>query len=350
MRTWWWPAVFWPALRLVAIGGGMERGRMMVAAALAVLWLWAPAGAVSAQGVLELVEPWANVWAGEEALYHVQLAAGADPVDRVPWRLHAGAATVQRGEAPGLGRPGDPADVPIALRIPPVHEGTVAALTLSVGESVQQRLWAFPARPFAGREQWLKHLAIHLYDPVGATREQFDRESIPYRDVAHLDPLSDLAQGILVIGEGIALDDVPALVEVATLAAQRIPVLCLAPASGEFTLPGTDDAGPPPDALRLEGIGIITALDKRLDATGWPPAGTIPHRTIRVEAGRSRVLGSMADGENGWVWLEAEFPQPGGRFVLCGIRLIEAWETGPTPRYLFARILESIQTPPEDNP
>jgi hypothetical protein len=350
MKTWWWPAFFRPAARFVVAVGGRERVKILYVSALAVLWLWAPTGWVSAQVALELVEPWANVWGGEEAVYHVRLAPGADPVDRVPWRLSAGAATVQRGEAPGLGRPGDPAVVPIPLQMPPVREGTVAELTLSAGTSVQRPLWAFPARPFAGREQWLKNLAIHLYDPVGATRERFDRESIPYSDASHLDPLADLAEGMLLIGEGIALDDVPALLEVATLAAQRVPVLCLAPASGEFTLPGTDDAAPPPDTLRLEGIGIITTLDKRLDATGWPPAGTIPHRTIRVEAGQSRVLGSIADGADGWVWLEAGFAPPGGRLVLCGIRLIEAWETGPAPRYLFARILESVQTTPEDIP
>jgi hypothetical protein len=54
------------------------------------------------------------------------------------------------------------------------------------------------------------------------------------------------------------------------------------------------------------------------------------------------IVAAVVNGAGGWCWLEMTFPQGKGKLMLCGFALIEGWDAGPTPRFLFARLLELL--------
>jgi hypothetical protein len=87
---------------------------------------------------------------------------------------------------------------------------------------------------------------------------------------------------------------------------------------------------------------IITKLDKRLDAAGWPPAGAPAGAGLTLRSSRSQVLGEVEKGVANWTWVEVTFNEPRGKFVLCQFGIIEKWEAGPAPAFLLARILEYL--------
>jgi hypothetical protein len=49
--------------------------------------------------------------------------------------------------------------------------------------------------------------------------------------------------------------------------------------------------------------------------------------------------------DSGWPWLEIDYPAPGGALVICGFDFLGKgkWEAGPTPRYLFVRLLTFLK-------
>ena len=76
-------------------------------------------------------------------------------------------------------------------------------------------------------------------------------------------------------------------------------------------------------------------------------------------ARRDEVLAEITEEANSWPWCEWQFDAKKGtgpfsdaqkmdlspfspKLIWCGFRMIEAWEDGPTPRYLFSRLLERL--------
>lgn len=63
--------------------------------------------------------------------------------------------------------------------------------------------------------------------------------------------------------------------------------------------------------------------------------------SLKVEDGA--VVAEAGREADDWAWLEAEYPAKKGRLIVCGFGLTgKAWDAGPTPRYLFARLLEVL--------
>jgi hypothetical protein len=124
-------------------------------------------------------------------------------------------------------------------------------------------------------------------------------------------------------------------------AARGIPVLCLAPAGGEMTMPGAGDADlPKPRSMRFAGNELIVQLDKRLDAEAWPPDGRVAAGGLKLRGDRGPVVGETAK-ESAWPWVELEYGGK-GRLVVCGFGIVEKWKNGPAPRFLFAKVLEHM--------
>jgi len=61
------------------------------------------------------------------------------------------------------------------------------------------------------------------------------------------------------------------------------------------------------------------------------------------------VEATVSDESRAWPWLEVRFPESNGVLVMCGFRIIEHWNSGPTPRFLLIRLLESLSPPATEN-
>ncbi len=274
------------------------------------------------------------------------------------WSLIAHRRTLARGEAAFTIKPGGAVDVSIPLQVPPVREGVVleAELTVSAfgggvgGEAISHRrsLWIFPRDAFAGRTQWLEKLEVGLFDPRGETAAVFDAAGIPYRRV-HRPQAIGAGSRLVVIGEGLAIEEHPGLAAAAFAAAERgTPVLWLAPAAGHFALPGAGGtAAVLPGALAFRDLGAIAEIDRRLDGEG----GAGPDRAVAAMAVGSRhgeVVVEIAADAGGWPWFEVHYPPPGAGLIVCGLPLIARWEESPTPRFLLVRLFERLTVPHAD--
>jgi hypothetical protein len=102
---------------------------------------------------------------------------------------------------------------------------------------------------------------------------------------------------------------------------------------------------PTPSRVVLRREDAITTLDKRLDATGWPPDGKIVASTMSIVADRSRAVFEVGSRQTGWPWIEVHYSGQRATLLICGFGIVEHWAAGPTPRYLLARMLESCAPP-----
>ena len=293
-----------------------------------------------------------NVFGGEISEFKFKVEAMRASTGRVVWRIALGTATVKAGEVEYSATADAPADVTIKVAVPPVKDGVVihTNLTLSVVEdkqpnaiaSFEQDLWLFPKDPFLDRSEWLKKLKITLYDPKGDTAKILTAAKIPFDEARDVDAVANVNEGMVIVGEGISFKDERGLgATLHKLAAAGRTVLILAPSEGEVMIPGI--GGPVVEYGELSFCReIVRKLDKRLDPDGWLPDGKVIASSVVVKTGEATAAGEVAAGTGGWPWIEARAQAGKGRWALCGLGIIAKWEAGPTPRFLFVRMLEYL--------
>ena len=340
---------------------GFNMRRLLLMHLLSLICFWAitcPTTSAQQPGASQIIVPietWTNVFAAKQVGstndvdLHLRVKAPANAKSRIFWSLAIDNAVVQRQEIELAARA---ESARITLRIPHVREGLVAHGKLVValsadGQAVPtatstKKLHIYPYQPFYQRTQWLKDLRITLYDPRARTASCLRKLDVPFTEIREAAALADIKSGLVVIGEGVSFEDerdLPPTLQ--KLAAQGLPVLCLAPSHGAVPMPPAGNGPSAPASVMFAGAGIIHRLDKKLDAGGWAGDGPTISASLALKSEDGAVVADVADGTGGWPWLELRYPGT-GRLVLCGFSFVKHWEAGPTPRFLLARILESL--------
>ena len=321
------------------------------------------AAAVQEAVTIEPHEKWSNVFGNQEMELHFTVKSPKALQGRVGWVFAStDKRTFSRGEAPVTAGPEKPATVNVRVMVPPVKDGVIlqALLTVAVyGDApdkpeatIEKNLWIFPPDPFVDRTQWLKDLKLTLFDPKATTAGVLEKMNIPFDDTRNVAALGELSEGLLLIGEEVSFKEDRDLAEtMPKVAARGVPVLCLAPAEGVFPLPGTDNRElPEPASLSFRRQDVITELDKRLDAEAWPPEGELMVNTFVIKAEAGNVVSEIVHGTKGWTWIEVKFPEKKSKLAVCSCRIIRQWDESPTPRFLFARVLERLSEKSESEP
>jgi hypothetical protein len=301
-----------------------------------------------------------NVFGEEESEFKFRVETQRAVKGRVTWRLAVGTATVKAGEVDLNADANAPADVSFKIAVPPVKDGVVlqTQLTVNVLEDKQtkplasfaQDVWVFPKDAFADRSEWLKNLKITLYDPKGDTAKVLTAAKVPFEEARDVDALAAVKEGVVIVGEGVSFKDERGLAGVLhKLPSAGVVVLILAPSGGEVTIPGVGGpAGGLEDvSLRRE---IVRKLDKRLDPGGWLPDGKVIASSVTIKMGEETVGGEVSSGPGGWPWIEARAQTGKGRWAFCGVGIIAKWDAGPTPRFLFVRMLEYLTDSETEKP
>jgi hypothetical protein len=313
------------------------------------LFLAAPTWGEEAKASVEPAAPWSNVFGGKEVEVPF-VVRGAESLGQATWSLAVGPR--QLSGVAGFD-PKKPAHFSVKVITPDVKPGVILKLVLTVtarsdrGDplaSCDKALWVFPADPFADRAKWLESLKITLFDPAGATGPFLKKAGIPFKETANTAELAAKTEGLALVGAGASFVDYPDLwPALMKLAGRGVSVLCLAPAAGELRLPGADAANGP-EAIVFHKAGVIKQLDKRLDAAGWAPDGKVAVNGLSLKSEDGQVAAAVGK-DSGWPWLEIDYPAPGGALVICGFDFLGKgkWEAGPTPRYLFVRLLTFLK-------
>ena len=299
------------------------------------------------------------IFAGQRTDFHCTVTVPRSFRGRLGWSLHVDDAVLARREAAVRANADAAIRVPISLDIPDAKPGVILPAVLSVSiiadgrqqaaASLQKRLWIFPDNPFHDHSAWLKRLDIRVFDPRGDTRRVFQTADIPFTRADNLDALAEFNGGVLIVGQGVSFDEYPGLASVMVAAAARgTAVLCLAPSEGRFVLPGSENGqSSRPTAITLRRADVIHEFDKRLDATFWPQDGRVSDGSFTIGCHRGQVVATVDASAENWSWLEARFSPGKGRLIVCSFDIVGKWETGPTPRFLFARLLKYLDQ--EDN-
>lgn len=312
---------------------------------LFVLWCWSSARADDALTIAR-VEHWSSVFAESETRWTYRFSAERPFRDRVAWRLTANQRTLASGELQARGEADKPGEVTIPLRWPKVKEGTALAAQLSVSAGDvrhEQTVWIFPRDAFVDRREWLQSLNLSVFDPPGETRKVLKDNDVPHEQLRTREALDEVAEGIVIVGEGVSLKKHEGLIDdLRNLAARSVPVLCLASADGEFRFSSDK---PLATSVQLRRPDVIRELDKRLDPAWWP-TGASQLRGLRVSSSDDDAVLKISDDANAWPWAEWEYEVGIGPFrprcVWCGFGIVSAWDDGPTPRYLFVKLLERL--------
>ncbi len=348
------PTINRPPLRLLRI----EVWARMPLAACLIICLASLADADDVR--MTPIENWSTAFAGDEVKVGIRVTSDKAPDGTLRWSHSANQRTIARGEVelqPG----GDvSATAEFLLRPVELHDGVIFETTIRTEfvprgkdtpvASLERTLWLFPGDPLAGRTEWAKALDIELFDPAGITAKQFDKLKLPYRSVRNVAVLNDPEQhGVLIIGEGVSLLRNRSLAEtILQAAAAGRRVILLAPTDGSLPVPGTEGDGLPegivPGELRFAREYVLTELDKRFDAAAWQGTdNTIPSSRFLIESRRGRVEAIVTEKSSAWPWMEVRFPNNQGVLRVCGFRVIQYSDHGPTPRFLLIRILESLR-------
>jgi hypothetical protein len=337
----------------------MSHYRWLLAAAIGCLWM----PQASAEVTIQPMELHTNEFGGREIARSFRVESDQPLVGRFVWSLSAQERALARGEQE-LTIAQKTGQVTLKFRLNEIRDELVLPVTLTVAvvvgpDEVSRKefsVWLFPEDPISPRGEWLRSLDITLFNPEESTAKQFDEAKLPYRSVNNPAALNDPEQrGLLIVGEGVSLRQHRFLAETALrVAASGRRVVLLAPADGSLPVPGTVGDGLPdgglPGELRFARQHVIAELDKRLDALAWPGTNnTIPSSKLLIESRRGRVDATVSDESRAWPWLEVRFPESNGVLVVCGFRVIENWNGGPTPRFLLLRLLEYLSPTATEN-
>ncbi len=295
---------------------------------------------------------WSNVVGDSTATLQFVLTAPHRTVGIARWSYAAKGRTIARGEVAAELDADRPAQIAVPLRFPAVNDGVIFATELTVSVAMRDAeaplavfvkpIWIFPENPFFERTRWLNQLGMTLFDPVGDTAEALAGLSIPFRRTRNVATLTEVNDGLLVVGEGVSLAKHRSLADaLIAVAARGVPVLCLAPSDGHVPLPSSEDGQPLPRGMVFRQNDHITTLDRRLDTVHWLSANEPVTTRLRPRSVRNQLVLEVSRQGPGWPWWEARYHERGA-LVVCGFGVIEHWQKGPTPRFLLARLLEYL--------
>jgi hypothetical protein len=296
---------------------------------------------------IEPREAWSGYFGGQDVDVGFRIANGGGQALRVGWAARIQKQVVARRELTVTGKAGQPAEFTVRLKLPDAEPRVIlpaaVVITLDGREVLERPLWIFPRDPFADQRKILSALPIALFDPEKKTTQLLEKLEITVKELRNVEALDEVAGGLILIGEGISFRDYRGLPAAMLAAAARgNRVLCLAPTGGSLELPGANpsEAGDV-RSLNFRRADVIAEFDKRLDYRAWPTDGKMIASGITLIGERGPVVADVSKDGNGWPWLEVEYPSS-GRFILCGFAIVEKWESGPAPRYVFQHVLERV--------
>ncbi|MBU2885164.1 hypothetical protein KO507_05235 [Gilvimarinus agarilyticus] len=290
---------------------------------------------------------WSALFGGKAAQYEISLLGLANSQVSIHWELSVKGRVLSRGQGrAGLDRDGLGV-VQLTLAAPKLTPSAVVSGQLSVvvfekdnTDPIAQKkialniygqdvLWA--ERQALGTRQ------IQLFDPSQATAKAFKSLQLPYNLISKSQLLNVATPGLIVIGTGLALNDVRGLTSVLLeLARNGQKVVILKPVSGVFPLYDSSDFTRFPTAMSLSDHLPLP----QLRGLTWPELNsTLTYRLNPSYSDSEAEVEVIPETQTGWSWLQLDYAGSGGRLIVCTVPLIERIDESPVPQIVLARLL-----------
>lgn len=313
-----------------------------------------PSACLAAQTEIIPTQKWRNYFSGREQVFSYGIVSNDAFKGRAAWRVSAEKLTIIRGESAIHVHPNGDNQVAFKVPLPSIKAGLIRSVDIDVVLFKERshaaiarhtrRIWLFHEDPFQLNQQALTKHNIYLFDPILKTAPVFRAVHIPFESVVRLSDVRQLREAMLIIGEGLSLQEFRGLSELLKETAEAgNKVICLAMDNGQ--LPIAQNTGPDfmaSSSMVFRGSEVISMFDGHLDAEYWPPDGPMIDSRLHLEGQRGRVSGRIQSDGQGWPWVEFDYKKTNGKLVLCGFAIVRKWETGPAPRYLLDRMLQHI--------
>lgn len=305
---------------------------------------------------LETTDLVSNLFPGKICRREIAVTAGDDAWDgQVQWRLLANQRTLASRSAASVLKAKERQLLVVEVTLPELATAEAIPLEFLVEAVVKpgtepiarhrEILWILPENPFADRLIKLKELPLTLFDPVGKTKEAFDALEIPYDEARDLTGISNVKQGILILGEGTSFREWKGVVEETfSVTKKGVSVLCLAAAVDEDLFPWEFISESPHlfHKSRFERRNVIRELAPRV-SLAWNTTTPVESQNLILAAKNNEVFVRTGSAKEGWPWLELRregmlYPT----WVYCGLGVVRDWNQSPAARHFLVRLLDYV--------
>lgn len=296
------------------------------------------------------LDRWSNVTAGEEIKLVFRLPRDVREGEIIGWSVAVDSAVIIRRETKvrndGNGNP----RLSLSFCLPEGEPRMIVPVTIRISfddrDVLAKQLWLYPSDPFRNPVPSFKADQLVLFDPSQTTAARWREASLQFHEQPNAEALSDLDDGVLVIGEGVSFREYRGLSRLIGQAARRgVNVLCLAPSEGTFVLADADDTRNHEIAsLLLARADVLSSFDKHLDFLDWRGPSPVNGTTIQFASSSQQMSATFVLDGTGWPWLAAEY-RGGGRVVIACFHCIEHWDSGPAPRHALWHLLAETARP-----
>jgi hypothetical protein len=354
----------------------MDRFLRLLVSSYLVAGFMIPSACDAQQSTALPVQPlqsWTNVVAGEEVSMDFRMPESISSGTSVGWSVLLENAVVRRSETAVRDDPHFGRVLTITFTIPEGDAKTRLTLSVIVSVNGQDRpavqLFVYPADPFQQRISLPEADQFVVFDPSGNTADRLKSLKLSFRSERRIDTLSDLHDGILIIGEGTSFRQYRGLGNILRTAASRgVRILCLSPtmgtvlldehteshsnadlnSSGLNTTPQDTDSASGRQVVvsglrRLEcrHADVLREFDRYLDVSAWRGVPSMSETSLQIAGKSGSISVDFSEQPAGWVWIDAEYAG-GGRIVFTSLQMIRHWESGPGPRHAFWNCLAEI--------
>ena len=298
--------------------------------------------------LLQIQESQRNIFAGQNTFYHVINTSHA-PVSSLLWRLIYNNRTLAQGTTRFGNNGQDTALAELNLPAPAIHDGVMIPANLSLFTTpdtapvLTEKIFIFPADPFANSKQSLSDLKIALYDPDKTTQGTLEKIGLPFQPFSNIEALPSFKGQLFIVGQNVNFDQNPELWNsLRALAKRRVPILILVPQKGRFELTNALDSSVDPayEKLILARGNIIRAFDKNLDID-WVSGDGSASSGVTITNDDMTMHATVDPNPISWPWLELS-RKNSGTMIICGFDIVSTAERSPAPRYFLARLIDHL--------
>lgn len=290
---------------------------------------------------------WSALFGGKPTQYEVSLLGLSNAQVSIHWELTVKGRVLSRGQGQADLDSGGLGVMQFTLAAPKLTPSAVVGGQLSVVAFGKDNADPIAHKKIAlniygqdvlwAERQALGTRRIQLFDPSQVTAKAFKSLKLPYNQISKSQLLNSASPGLIVIGTGLALDEVRGLTPVLLeLARTGRTVVILQPTSGTFPLYDSPDFTRLPTAMSLSEHFPLPLLH----GLTWPKLNsTLTYRLNPSYSDSGAEVEVIPETRTGWSWLQLDYARSGGRLIVCAVPLIERIDESPVPQILLARLL-----------